>query len=63
MSETQAAKILENNELNATQVQDIAGGGLCSAEEIVNITSSLIKSYENLVDFASHVMGRVAGES
>jgi hypothetical protein len=64
MNEPDITKTLEKNELDATQVGEVAGAGLnlCSADDLTAITASLIQSYENLVGFASHVIGRVAGE-
>lgn len=63
MNETEVTKNLIGRELDLAQAQDVAGGDLCSADELVGITSSLIKVYEDLVSFTSHVIGRVAGES
>lgn len=60
MSETTIPKTLEANELDAAQAADVAGG-LCSADEFVRLTASFTQAYENLVDFTSHVMGRIAG--
>jgi len=49
-------------ELEATTLQEVAGGGdLCSADQLVALTGALKESYENLVDFTSHVIERVAG--
>ena len=62
MSEPEVAKNPDTPGLTDAQAESIAGGGLCSAEDLVNVTSSLIQAYENLVDFTSHVIGRVAGE-
>lgn len=61
MSEPDVAKALDPHVLNEAQAQNIAGG-FCSADELVNLTSSLIQAYENLVGFTSHVIGRIAGE-
>lgn len=62
MTDSNVSKIPVGNELEASQVEGAAGGALCSADEIVGITESLIQAYENLVGFTSHVIGRVAGE-
>lgn len=51
-------------ELEETTLQEVAGGGdLCSADQLVALTGALKESYENLVDFTSHVIERVAGGS
>lgn len=62
MSEFDVSKSVGNSELNEAQVQEIAGGTMCSAADLTAITASLIEAYENLVGFTSHVIGRVAGE-
>lgn len=59
MSEPEVAKTLETLGLSDAQAQTIGGGDLCSPSEVVGLTSSLIQAYENLVDFTSHVIGRV----
>lgn len=61
MSETNVAKILDAKELSPTQAADVGGGG-CTANDLVAITGSLTQAYDNLVDFASHVIERVAGD-
>ena len=38
------------------------GGGSCTPSEIIEITTKLTDAYEALVDFTSHVIGRVAGD-
>jgi hypothetical protein len=47
-------------EIDAAQAQDAAGGTTCSADELVALTASLKQAYDNLVDFTSHVIERVA---
>ena len=48
-------------EIDLDQAQQAAGGGDgCSLNDIVPITQSLIQAYDNLVDFTSHVIERVA---
>jgi hypothetical protein len=61
MKETKIDRTAEPNELDATQVEEVGGGGLCSPEELVGLTEALKTAYENLVDFTSHVIERVAG--
>jgi hypothetical protein len=63
MNEPEVTKSLENSELDGTEVEEVAGGSLCSADELVDLTASLKEAYENLVDFTSHVIERVAGGS
>lgn len=46
--------------LTREQLEKIGGGG-CTAEELVKVTEDLIQAYDNLVDFTSHVIERVAG--
>ncbi len=49
--------------IDTTAAESIAGGGdSCSLESLLRVTQDLTQAYENLVDFASHVIGRVAGE-
>ncbi len=47
-------------ELNAEQANAI-GGGECTAEVFVRMSSELKTAYENLIDFTSYVMERVSG--
>lgn len=61
MSESTNTNSLDANEITAAQATDVAGGNMCSAEELVRLTAALKESYENLVDFASHVIERVSG--
>lgn len=60
MTESAIPKNLEAHELDAAQAADVAGGNLCSADDIVKITASLKEVYNNLVDFTSHVIERVS---
>jgi len=59
MSEPDVANTPDTNGLSEAQAQSVAGGDMCSPEDLVGVTSSLIQAYENLVDFTSHVIGRV----
>jgi hypothetical protein len=61
MNETNVATIPGRSELDQSQVTEVAGGDLCSPDALVNLTGSLTQAYDNLVDFASHVIERVAG--
>jgi len=63
MNNTDASKNAGPKELDTAQADDVAGGNLCSADEFKQLTASLKESYENLVDFTSHVIDRVAGGS
>jgi hypothetical protein len=59
MSEQPDSKDEGDGALDEAQVENVAGGG-CTGSEIVGITESLTRAYENLVDFTSHVIERVA---
>jgi hypothetical protein len=48
-------------ELSDQQLQEIAGGGDCTVGEVEKAIQNLQQSYDTLVDFASYVIGRVAG--
>jgi hypothetical protein len=61
MSEQTVSKNEGSNTLDEAQVEGIAGGG-CTAANLESITASLKQSYENLVDFTSHVIQRVANK-
>lgn len=49
-------------ELDASAVDAIGGGLSCSPDDLTRLTASLKESYENLVDFTSHVIERVIGK-
>ena len=49
-------------ELDAEAVDGIGGGLSCSPDDLTRLTASLKESYENLVDFTSHVIERVIGK-
>ncbi len=61
MSNPEVTKPLDTTELDTTQAEQVAGGDLCSAQDLLALTNSLTQAYENLVDFTSHVMERVIG--
>ncbi|GEM_PF-2995301 len=48
--------------LDATTIDEVGGGLSCSPEDLTRLTASLKESYENLVDFTSHVIERVIGK-
>ena len=60
MNELEPVSRIGPAELSIEQAQEAAGGNGCSLNDIVPITQSLIQAYENLVDFTSHVIERVA---
>ena len=60
MTEPQVLKIPAASELD-TKVTEAAAGGSCDSEQLVVLSQSLIQVYDNLVDFTSHVIERVAG--
>ena len=47
------------NTLDDAQVESVAGGS-CTTQQLLSITGSLKQAYEDLVDFTSHVIERVA---
>lgn len=49
-------------DLSDEQLKAIAGGGECTVTEVETAIQNLQKSYDTLVDFASYVIGRVAGD-
>ena len=59
MSEQPDSKDAGDDTLDEAQVEDVAGGG-CTADQLLAITGSLKQAYEDLVDFTSHVIERVA---
>jgi hypothetical protein len=61
MSKPEVTKPLETTELDTAQAEQVAGGDLCSAQDLLALTNSLTQAYENLVGFTSHVMERVIG--
>ena len=60
MTEPQVLKIPAASELDA-KATEAAAGGTCDGEQLVQLSQSLIEVYDNLVDFTSHVIERVAG--
>jgi hypothetical protein len=48
-------------EIDATQAEE-AAGGTCTLEDVLPFSETLTQTYENLVDFTSHVIERVAGK-
>ena len=61
MIEPDVSKNLDGRELPATQAEGVAGGDLCSADQLRDLTAALKESYDNLVDFTSYVIERVIG--
>ena len=59
MSDKPDSTKTDDNTLDNAQLEEIAGGD-CTARDIVTTTEGLTQAYENLVDFTSHVMERVA---
>ena len=46
--------------LTEAQIEAISGGASeCTPAQLISISSQLTTAYENLVDFASHVIERV----
>jgi len=51
------------SDTNQISIEDLkkVGGGECSAQEWVTITTELTDAYEALIDFTSYVFSRVTG--
>ncbi|MEP7068247.1 MAG: hypothetical protein ABI789_03355 [Usitatibacter sp.] len=45
--------------VTAEQLKEIGGGGDCTAQQYVTLITQLTQSYEDLIDFSSHVIERV----
>ena len=41
---------------------DKVGGGECTAEQVVILTTQLTEAYESLIDFTSYMFGRISGD-
>lgn len=54
MSETKPVEIALD------ELKDVAGGSLFTCEDYINVINRLTDAYEGLIDFTSHVIGRVA---
>jgi hypothetical protein len=59
MSDIKVPTIPKGLDLTQEQIDAISGGE-CSLQSIAEITAQLKQSYENLVDFTSYVIERVA---
>jgi hypothetical protein len=54
----------DTKDLNTQEAAEV-GGGLsltCSPDDLIRLTEKLTEAYDNLVDFTSYVIGRVAGD-
>lgn len=49
-------------ELDTHDADGVGGGLSCNPDHLPRFTASLKETYENLVDFTSHVIERVAGK-
>jgi hypothetical protein len=56
-----AVEIVRQVQLTPEQVEAVSGG-MCEAEQWYAIIQKLTGAYEELVHFATHVIGRVAGD-
>jgi hypothetical protein len=62
MSDADFSKNLTAKELDQTQAQSVGGGlDFCDGDQIRLLTAALKESYDNLVDFTSYVIERIAG--
>lgn len=48
------------SEIAAEDLKNV-GGGECTPEEWMRVTSELTNAYESLIDFTSYVFSRVSG--
>lgn len=62
MNQAEVTKFPAPSEADTATVE-AAAGGTCTPSDVVGITGSLIQAYDNLVDFTSHVIERVAGNN
>ena len=64
MSEELKVPPVVRSVLTEEQIEAITGAGNteCALVNIESITSQLVGAYEDLVDFTSHVIQRVAGK-
>lgn len=46
----------------ATESLKSIGGGSCTPDEWIKVTTELTDAYEALIDFTSYVFSRVSGE-
>jgi hypothetical protein len=56
-----AIEIVKQVPLTPEQVESV-GGGMCQADQWYSMVQKLTGAYEELVHFATHVIGRVAGD-
>lgn len=73
MSDKEDTNALAGNELDLNQVEDVAGGINCGAtvtagtdgfnlsSPVQELGSSIIRTYEGLIDATSHAIERIAG--
>ncbi len=38
------------------------GGGTCTPQEVIDITTQLTDAYESLIEFTTYMIGRVSGD-
>jgi hypothetical protein len=46
----------------SNEVAETIGGGDCTLSDVVKLSNELTKAYENLIEFSSYVIERVAGQ-
>jgi hypothetical protein len=61
MSEDKAMPPVPEGLFTEEQLQRI-GGGACNPQEVIEALGKLKESYEQLIDFTSYVIERVAGQ-
>ena len=63
MSDNDITKNAAPAELDPQAVKEVSGGlDLCSPQELLGVSEALRQTYDNLVDFTSYVIERVAGK-
>ena len=51
----------DKTHVSIEDLKKVGGGGECSAQEWITITTELTDAYEALIDFTSYVFSRVTG--
>jgi hypothetical protein len=61
MAQDQTPQKSVGTEISGEQVDAVGGGLTCDGKSLVELTENLKQAYDNLVDFTSYVIERVAG--
>jgi hypothetical protein len=61
MSQNETPNPVGTQDLDITQAEQVGGGDICpTAKDLTDYTAALKEAYDNLVDFTSYVIERVA---